>query len=73
MYHPGKTNVAVDALSKNFVGTLAAIAQIQPHLLHDLENLRARFIVWDFRVLLARLSVQSIEVKKIKLSQRGDP
>ena len=45
MYHPGKMNVVVDALSKNSVGTLAAIAQIQPHLLHDLENLRAQFIV----------------------------
>ena len=73
LYHPIKENVVVDALSRKFVGFLAAIARRQPHLLHDLENLRAQFIVRDSGVLLARLSVQSNVVKRIKLSYKDDP
>ena len=41
MYHLGKANVATDALSRKYMGSLVAIAGRQPYLLHDLENLRA--------------------------------
>ena len=55
------------------MGSLATIARRKPHLLHDLENLRVQIIVQDSGVLLAKLSVQSNVVKRIKLSQRDDP
>ena len=68
MYHPGKANVVVDPLSRKYVGYLAVLVGRKQHLLHDLENLRAQFIVQDSRVLLARLSVQFNVVERIKLS-----
>ena len=73
LYHPSKTNIVVDALSRKFMGSLVAIARRKPHLLHDLKSLRAQFIVRDSGVLLARISVQSNVVKRIKLSCKDDP
>ena len=38
-YHPGKTNVVTDALSRKSFGFLAAIKGFQRHLLDDLRSL----------------------------------
>ena len=48
-YHPGKANVMADALSRKFVGSLAAIIGRQRQLLEDLRGLQVhiRFLDWE--------------------------
>ena len=46
-YHPGKTNVVTDALSRKSFGFLAAIKGFQRHLLDDLRSLQVHISVLD--------------------------
>ena len=41
LYHPGKANVVVDALSKNSYGYVSTLRSKQTQLFYDLKNLQA--------------------------------
>ena len=71
-YHPGKTNVVADVLSKKFVGSLAAIKGCQRQLLEYLRSLQVHIRVLDSRALVANFRVQLDLVGRIKTLQKND-
>ncbi|RVW85078.1 Retrovirus-related Pol polyprotein from transposon 17.6 [Vitis vinifera] len=56
-YHPGKTNVVADALSRKSVGSLAAIRGCQRQLLEELRSLQVHFQVMGLGALVANFRV----------------
>ncbi|RVX20828.1 Transposon Ty3-I Gag-Pol polyprotein [Vitis vinifera] len=72
VYHPGKANVVADALSRKFVGSLAAIRGCQRQLLEDLRSLQVHMRVLDSRALVANFRVQPDLVGRIKALQKND-
>ena len=71
-YHPGKANVVADALSRKFVGSLAAIKGCQRQLLGDLRSLQVRIRVLDLGALVANFRVHRDLVGRIKALQKND-
>ena len=65
-YHPGKTNVVANALSRKSVGSLAAIRGCQRQLLKDLRSLQVHMRVLDSGALVANFRVQPDLVGRIK-------
>ena len=65
-YHPGKANVVVDALSRKFVGSLAAIRGCQRQLLVDLRSLQVHIRFLDSGALIENFRVQPDLVGRIK-------
>ena len=65
-YHPGKANVVADALSRKFVGSLAAIRGFQRQLLEDLKSLQVHIRFLDLGALVANFRVQPDLVGRIK-------
>ena len=63
LYHPGKANVVVNALSHKSMGSLAYIAEIRRPLIkeiHGLETNGAKLEIKELGVLLAHLETRSI-------------
>ncbi|RVW88173.1 Transposon Ty3-G Gag-Pol polyprotein [Vitis vinifera] len=71
-YHPGKANAVADALSRKFVGSLAAIIGCQRQLLEDLRSLQVHMRVLDSGALVANFRVQPDLVGRIKALQKND-
>ncbi|RVW97780.1 Transposon Ty3-I Gag-Pol polyprotein [Vitis vinifera] len=71
-YHPGKTNVVADALSRKSVGYLAAIRGCQRQLLEELRSLQVHFRVMGLGALVANFRVQLDLVGRIKTLQKND-
>ena len=71
-YHPRKANVVADALSRKFVGSLAAIRGCQRQLLEDLRCLQVHMRVLDSGALVANFKVQPNLVGRIKALQKKD-
>ena len=61
-----------DALSRKFVGSLAAIRGCQRQLLEDLRSLQVHMRVLDSRALVANFKVQPDLVGRIKALQKND-
>ena len=61
-----------DALSRKFVGSLAAIRGCQRQLLEDLRSLQVHMRVLDSRALVANFRVQPDLVGRIKALQKND-
>ncbi|RVW95658.1 Transposon Ty3-I Gag-Pol polyprotein [Vitis vinifera] len=71
-YHPGKTNVVADSLSRKSVGSLAAIRGCQRQLLEELRSLQVHFRVMGLGALVANFRVQPDLVRRIKTLQKND-
>ena len=71
-YHPRKTNVVADALSRKSIGSLAAIRGCQRQLLGDLRSLQVHIRVLDLGALVANFRVQPDLVGRIKALQKND-
>ncbi|RVW59896.1 Transposon Ty3-G Gag-Pol polyprotein [Vitis vinifera] len=71
-YHPRKTNVVADALSRKSVGSLAAIRGCQRQLLEELRSLQVHFRVMGLGALVANFRVQLDLVGRIKTLQKND-
>ncbi|RVW95338.1 hypothetical protein CK203_034152 [Vitis vinifera] len=72
MYHPEKANVMADALSRKYVGSLAAIRGCQRQLLEDLRSLQVHMKVLDSGALVVNFRVQLDLVGRIKALQNND-
>ncbi|RVW29004.1 Retrovirus-related Pol polyprotein from transposon 17.6 [Vitis vinifera] len=72
VYHPGKANTVVDALSRKSVGSLAAIRGCQRQLLEDLRSSQVHMRVLDSGALVANFRVQPDLVGRIKALQKND-
>ena len=71
-YHPGKTNVVADALSRKSFDFLVALLTTQKEIIKDLERMRIEIVMGDSQVFMARLTIQPILIEKIKSSQVDD-
>jgi len=56
-YHPRKTNVVADALSRKPKGMVASILTANPHLLKELRMLQREIISSNEQIQLAALQV----------------
>ena len=72
-YHPEKANVVADALSKKFVGKLAALLTTEKHILEDLRKMRIEVRIHETEAQLANLRVQPTLIERIKVAQSNDP
>ncbi|XP_075080576.1 uncharacterized protein LOC142166062 [Nicotiana tabacum] len=75
LYHLGKTNVVVDALSRKSMGSLAHIAPTKRLLAKDIQRLEdtsIRFSVGNSEALLACTQSKSSLVECIKTTQYKD-
>ena len=69
LYHLGKANVVVDALSRKSIGSLAHIAIQKRHMVREVSNCLIDGVVLnvtDTRTMLAHVQVQSSLVEKVK-------
>ena len=71
-YHPGKTNVVVDALSRKSSATLAYIRTAYVPLLIDMKALRINLDLDGHGALLANFIVRLSLVEQIKGKQMQD-
>lgn len=72
-YHPDKANVAIDALSRKSIASLAYLITHQRWLLEDLVKLSIEFHIRGSGNTLAHLQVQQTLIEKIKATQSNDP
>ncbi|TYK19421.1 ty3-gypsy retrotransposon protein [Cucumis melo var. makuwa] len=72
LYHPGKANVVVDALSRKVAHSTALITKQAP-LLRDFERAEIAVSVGEVTSQLAQLSVQSTLRQRIIVAQLKDP
>ncbi|TYJ99713.1 ty3-gypsy retrotransposon protein [Cucumis melo var. makuwa] len=72
LYHPGKTNVVADALSKKVAHSAALITKQSP-LLRDFKRAEIAVSVRKVTSQLAQLSVQSTLRQRIIVAQLNDP
>src|SRR5262249_11996595 len=76
MYHPGKANVVVDALSRKLMGSLYYISIQKKELVKDLNNLfnmRLHLEVSESCVLFTQFQVKPNLIDEIKIAQDSDP
>ena len=75
LYHPGKANVVVDALSRKSVGSLAHISTERRPIIKELHNLIDQGLQWKVtkKCLIAQLRVRSLYLDRVKAAQRRDP
>uniref|UniRef100_A0A7N2MWN1 RNA-directed DNA polymerase n=1 Tax=Quercus lobata TaxID=97700 RepID=A0A7N2MWN1_QUELO len=71
-YHPGKANVAADALSRKSSGFSAALLTTQKEIIKDLERMGIEIVMGDSQVFMASLTIQPTLIEKIKSSQVDD-
>ena len=71
-YHPGKTNVVADALSRKSFDFLVALLTTQKEIIKDLERMRIEIVMGDSQVFMASLIIQPTLIEKIKSSQVDD-
>ena len=72
LYHPGKTNVVADALSRKSIGSLAHIAVQKRLMVREVRNFLNEGVVlsvMDTRTMLAHVQVRSSLVEKVKQLQ----
>ena len=69
LYHSGKANVVVDALSRKSAGNLTSLEVKEQKLMRlypEFETLGVQLEVVSSKSLLAHMTIQSILVKRIK-------
>jgi hypothetical protein len=72
-YHPRKTNVVVDALSRKSMVELAALGISQPQLDKEFVGMGLEVVDEGMPVHLANLMVKSELLARIKAAQLEDP
>ncbi|KAD4586366.1 hypothetical protein E3N88_23967 [Mikania micrantha] len=70
-YHPGKTNVVADALSRKSSGMLSSL-KLQREIINDLERLNIGFQVHNSDGYLAKFQIESNLISQIKEAQKED-
>ena len=75
LYHPGKANVVVDALSRKSSGSLAHINTERRALVRELHELIDQGLQWKVtkKCLVAQFRVRSVYLDRVKIAQRRDP
>ncbi|KAL7210772.1 hypothetical protein ACSBR2_013779 [Camellia fascicularis] len=66
LYHPGKANTVVDALSRKSIGNLACLLTGQKELLCDLEKFEIEIVLREQGGTIAAISAQPALIKEIK-------
>lgn len=69
LYHPGKANVVVDALSRKRPGQVASMVQILPQLAKDMVRSSIEFVVGKLHNLMLQFDL----LERIKTAQLQDP
>lgn len=69
LYHPGKANVVVDALSHRGPGQLYSMRQMAPELAADMVRSEIELVVGG----LTNITLQSTLLERIKEAQFIDP
>ena len=72
-YHPGKTNVVADALSRKLTGSISHIKVMYLPILVELRSLGVRLELTDTGALLATFHVRLVLIERIKELQTQDP
>ena len=74
LYHIGKTNVVVDALSRKSVGSLAHISLERRPIIKYFHEMINQGLQWKVtkNCLLAQFRVRSVYLDKVKAAQRRD-
>ena len=72
LYHPGKANIAVDALSRKPYGFMSTLRSKHAQLFSNLKALQTQFQVYGLGVLLTNFNVKPDLIGKIKSSQKDD-
>ena len=75
LYHNGKANVVVDALSRKYMGSLAHIVPKKRQLAKDVLKLKGtgvKFSVGSSEILLTCVQAKSSLVERIKTAQYED-
>jgi len=70
-YHPGKTNVVANALSRK-QGLVTSLITTNPYLLQELERFQVEIVLPSQPSLLAALQITSSLVERIKQRQQDD-
>ncbi|KAL7257588.1 hypothetical protein ACSBR1_003824 [Camellia fascicularis] len=71
-YHPGKTNVVADALSRKIVSSLASVAIREWTMLGEVGKFELYLGVSEVGATLFALSAQPTLICKVVKAQRGD-
>lgn len=72
-YHPSKTNVVVDAISKKSLASLACLILRWKLLLSELKKMNVQLMVQETCSLLTQLKVKPTLINQIKENQFTDP
>ena len=74
LYHPGKTNVVADALSRKSAGSLAHISTERRPIIKELHELIEQGLQLKLtkKCLLAQFRVRSVYLDRVKAAQRRD-
>ena len=72
LYHPGKANVVVDALSQKRSFGMAALLTHHKPLLNELRKLDIEVVAKGVQAKLASLSLQPSLIDRIKEAQKDD-
>lgn len=75
LYHPGKSNIVANALSRNSIGSLAHIATFLRPIIRELHKLEESGVQFETRgsgPLLAHIKACSSLVEKVKEAQKND-
>lgn len=72
-YHPGKTNVVDDALSRKVACNPASLLTCQNEILRDMEKLNMKIYLQSLLTLMMALHVQQELLEIIKTKQLDDP
>ena len=72
-YHPGKTNVVADALSRRPMSTLSHVRAVHLPQLIELRSLGVRLELTDSGALLATFQVCPVVIDRIRELQIQDP
>ena len=75
IYHPGKANVVVDALSRKSAGSLAHISTERRPIIKELYELIDQGLQLKVtkKCILAQFRVRSVYLDRVKAAQRRDP
>ena len=75
LYHPGKANVVVDALSRKSACSLAYISTERRPIIKELHELIDQGLQLKVtkKCLLAQFRVRSVYLDRVKATQRRDP
>ena len=71
-YHPGKTNVVADALSRKSRNEIACLKALPHNLKIDIEKLDMEIVIREVQALMAKLEIKSTLLEDIRMAEEKD-